>query len=309
MTNILIAGIGGVGGYFGGLLAKEFQHSETVAINFLARGAHLKAIQEKGLTVLKGDTEIVAYPALATDQVTELSAMDYIVVCTKSYDLEDVIQQLLPCIKNNTIILPLLNGVDSRERIKMMLPDITVCDGCAYIVSRITKPGEVVNSGNMETLYFGLNNIEDERLSHLAALFSQAGIKATCSKNILTTIWEKFIFLAPIATATSCYNQSIGELLANKEHKQAIEEMVTEVMQLARLRSIPLTDDIATQTMHKIQSLPFDTTTSMHNDFKSGKAKTEIESLTGYVVRVAQKMSVELPVFERLYNAIIMKIR
>jgi 2-dehydropantoate 2-reductase len=306
MIKILIAGIGGVGGYFGGLLAKEFQDSKTVAVNFLARGEHLRVIQQNGLTIIKGDEEIVAHPANATDRAKDLGEMDYVMVCTKSYDLDDVILQLSPCINKDTIIIPLLNGVDNRQRIETLLPENVVCDGCVYIVSRLAQPGVIQHSGKLEDLYFGLNGVENERLLHLAKLFAQAGIHTTLTKDILVTLWEKFIFLAPIATATSYYNKSIGVLWANEESWKTIEALVDEAIQLASLKNIELANDIAERTLHKIESLPFENTTSMHNDFKSGKGKTEIESLTGYVVKEGFQLGVVFPVFERLYNVLIM---
>jgi 2-dehydropantoate 2-reductase len=153
-TKILIAGIGAVGGYFGGLLAKHFYNSGNVAIHFFARGEHLKEIQKNGLKVIKGDNEFIATPALATDDASAIGIADFIIVATKSYDLETIMQQLRPCINQDTIILPLLNGVDSKERIKNILPGNIVLDGCAYIVSRLKQPGVIENTGNIQTLYF-----------------------------------------------------------------------------------------------------------------------------------------------------------
>ena len=136
-TKIIIAGIGGVGGYFGGLLAKCFEEDEDVSVCFLARGAHLEVMRTNGLRVIKGSDEFVARPAVVSDKAEELGVGEVIVICTKSYDLEATIAQLKPCINEHTIILPLLNGVDSTERIKAMLPNTIVLQGCAYIVSRL----------------------------------------------------------------------------------------------------------------------------------------------------------------------------
>ena len=98
MTKIIIAGIGGVGGYFGGLLAKKFYKSATAEINFIARGEHLKEIQNNGLKVITGETEFIAKPHIATNEPSEIGIADFIIVCTKSYDLEQTIKQLKPCI-------------------------------------------------------------------------------------------------------------------------------------------------------------------------------------------------------------------
>ena len=183
-ARILIAGIGGVGGYFGGLLAKHFYKSKEVEILFYARGKHLQEIQKNGLMVTKGDNGFIAIPTLATDNPNEIRIVDFIILCTKSYDIETVIEQLAVCQNKDTIILPLLNGVDSKDRIKSILPNNLILDGCAYIVSRLTQAGKIENLANIETVYFGLDHFESEKLNLLETLFKQANINATLSKNI-----------------------------------------------------------------------------------------------------------------------------
>src|SRR4030095_7203468 len=100
-------------------------------------------MQNNGLKVIHGDEELIAIPTLATDNVAEIGIADYIIICTKSFSLEDVVKQLKPCINADTIILPLLNGVDSTSKIKALLPGVQMAEGCVYIVSRLVKPGGV----------------------------------------------------------------------------------------------------------------------------------------------------------------------
>jgi 2-dehydropantoate 2-reductase len=116
--KIVIAGIGGVGGYFGGLLARAYAGNDDIEVHFIARGAHLKKIQDHGLTVIKGDVDFIAKPFLATDHLTEIGIADYIIICTKSYDLAEMLNQLAPCIGTKTVLLPLLNGVEAVEKIR-----------------------------------------------------------------------------------------------------------------------------------------------------------------------------------------------
>lgn len=299
-TRILIAGIGGVGGYFGGLLANHFYESNKVEILFYARGKHLQEIQRNGLKITKGDHEFIAIPKLATDNPNEIGIVDFIILCTKSYDIETTIEQLAVCQNIDTIILPLLNGVDSKERIKSILPNSIVLDGCVYIVSRLTQAGKIENLGKIETLYFGLDNFENEKLNLLETLFKQAKINATLSKNISSTIWEKFIFISPTATATSYFDSSIGEILADPKKQEIILQLIEEVKQIARAKNISITDDIANLTLKKLKSLPFETTSSMHSDFKSKKPNTELKSLTEYIVTEGQRHKILTLTFEGL---------
>lgn len=300
-TKIIIAGIGGVGGYFGGLLANHFHTNKNVEINFFARGGHLREIQNNGLKVIKGDSEFIAKPTLATDNPAEMGIADFIIVATKSYDLETIVQQLRPCINQDTIILPLLNGVDSRERIKHILPDNIVLDGCVYLVSRLKQVGVIENSGNIQKLYFGLDNFVNDRLSLLESLLKDANIEASLSENISTVIWEKFIFLSPTATATSFFDKCIGELIADNEKLTTTAALIEEVKQIAKAKQIVISDDITEKTLTKLKALPFEVTSSMHSDFQANKPTNELESITGYVINEGRKYNMETPIYMKTY--------
>jgi len=301
-TKIPIAGIGGVGGYFGGLLAKEFYANDRVEVVFLARGNHLKEIQNNGLKIIKAKDEFIAKPLTATDDPMDIGIADFILVCTKSYDLETIIQQLKPCINENTIFLPLLNGVDSKERINSILPYNIVLNGCVYIVSRLKKAGVIENSGNIETLYFGLNNFTNEKLNHLHSLFRQANINATLSKFISTIIWEKYIFISPFATTTSYFDNCLGEVLEDNNKSETLKALITEVKALAKAKQISVSEDIIKITLSKMKTLPFKTTSSMHSDFIDNKPNNELESLTGYVVREGHKQKLNMLTYEKIYK-------
>jgi 2-dehydropantoate 2-reductase len=210
-------------------------------------------------------------------------------------------QQLQPCINETTVLLPLLNGVNSRERIKAIYPNNLVLDGCVYIVSHILAPGVVENKGNIQTLYFGLDNYSSDQLVHFEQLFHQAGIEATLSKDISTIIWEKFIFLSPIATATSYYNKSIGEIISTKESLDTTIALIKEVEKIAIAKKIKISENTIEKTLHKYQSLPFESTSSMHNDFKNKKINTELSTLTGYVIFEGKKYAVATPTYSKLH--------
>lgn len=302
--NILIVGIGGVGGYFGGLLAKFFEGNIAVKIMFLARGTHLKEIQKNGLKIIQGNETFIAKPSVATDNAAELGVADFILICTKSYDLESSIEQVKNNIHQDTIILPLLNGVDSRVRIKKILPNHLVLDGCVYIVARLKEAGIIENSGNIQKLFFGLDHFVNDKVFLLEKIFLQAGIEATFSQNISTIIWEKFIFISPTATATSYFDNCIGELLQDEKKLEKIKALIEEVKLLAGAMGIDFPKDITEKTLNKLRALPFDTTSSMHSDFQQKKQQTELESLTGYVVREGGKLGLEMRNYSEVYEGL-----
>jgi 2-dehydropantoate 2-reductase len=299
-TKIVIVGIGGVGGYFGGMLARKYENSSDIEISFVARGEHLAQIRAKGLKVKHGQTEFIARPELATDNPSEIGIADYILICTKSYDLDATIEQLTPIIDENTIIIPLLNGVESVDRIKNRFPGLTVLDGCVYIVSQLKKAGVIENSGINQKLYFGPRNINSERLLWLENTIQDAGIEATLSNKISTIVWEKFIFISAIATATSYLDCSVGKLLETIE--ETLVQLIEEVKLVARAKGISFNPDITGYIVNYNKQLPYETTSSMHRDYQNRKPNSEVETLTGYVVREGRRLMVPTPLFSKAYN-------
>ena len=305
--KIIIAGIGGVGGYFGGLLAKQFSESNEVEIYFLARGENLKQIQKNGLKVIKGDTQFIVKPKLATDNANEIGIADYIILCTKSYDLEKTIEQLKPCIDVNTSLLPLLNGVDSVDKIKAILPYSTVFTGCVYIVALLQEAGTVANVGNIQKLFFGLDKTDSNQLNLLSTIFKQANIEATLTNDITSVLWEKFHLVGANSTATSYFNNSVGEILADKSKNEFLISLLKEVNQIAFAKGIIFEKDMVSVTMEKLHSFPFETTSSMQRDFQKPNTQTELETITGFIVRAGQQLNIETPTFKIAYEGLLKK--
>lgn len=300
--RIAFVGIGGVGGFYGGLLAHHYENNDQVEIIFIARGAHLKTIKANGLTVIHREKEIVARPTLATDDISKVGPIDFVILCTKSYDLKDTMQSLSTSLQPTTVVIPLLNGVNLGEKIQAIVPDILVLKGCTYIVSQINAPGIVENKGNIQTLYFGPESTLDlsttKHLIHFEHLLKEAGIEAYFTEDIVRVVWEKFMLVSPAATASSAYHESFGELMKN--HNQEMKELVSEVMEIAKKKKIPLAEDSVEKTMIKLANTSYNNTTSMFRDFQVNPRKTEIETLTTYLVEEGKKLGVNTPRYTAL---------
>ncbi|NAS11242.1 ketopantoate reductase family protein [Poritiphilus flavus] len=298
--RIIVVGIGGVGGYFGGLLAREFEHSDSVEVVFVARGEHLKKIQEDGLKVIQGNKEFIARPKVAVESVTQIGPADFILICTKTFDLEQTLQGLAPVIGPKTVLLPLLNGVDAAERIQNSYPDSEVWKGLVYIISRLREPGVVENSGNIQQLYFGSDGHSDPRLETFSQILKQAGIESTLSSNIDTVLWEKYLFISSMATASTYFDSTIGKVI--KEEQDSLQALIQEVKQLGEAKGVALDPEIETRVLSKLKTLPYEATSSMHSDFQAGRSRTELEALTGYVVHEAQRLGMEVPRYHSFYT-------
>jgi len=300
-TKIVIVGIGGVGGYYGGLLAKKYAEDPEIEVYFVARGEHLKKVQQNGLTVITETGTFIVRPTLATDNVSEIGIADYVILTTKSYDLDITVEQLKPCVGTNTVILPLLNGIDNSTRIRSLLPGTEVWNGCAYIVARLNEPGVVESSGNLHRFNFGYENKTNDRLLSFEKLLKEADIDATLYTRILSVIWTKFFFISATASLTSYFDVSFGALLTDEYRKSTLINLLEELLLVANAEGAEIDRSVIVKVIQQLEKLPFETTSSMHSDFKAGK-NAEVDTLTGIVVKLGKKHGIPTPIYEKVYS-------
>jgi len=300
--RIAIVGVGGVGGYLGGKLAAKYAGSPDIEIIFIARGENANAIRLNGLKLISGQGEETAYPSIVTDQPGTLGTIDLIICCVKSYDLETSLTPFKNCISDKTIIIPFLNGLDAADNIKKIFPGIHVLEGCAYIISRLIAPGVVKEAGNTPQFYFG-DGYEKENAEKICAIFKAAGINAETPDNISLMLWEKFLFISPFATIMSCYDVPLGDILKNPQHKETLIALMTELKTIAEAKGIILPGNIIQKFLDRMAALPYESTTSMHSDFKNGK-KTELNSLTIYVIALGKELNIPTPNYEKMLQGI-----
>lgn len=299
--RIAVLGIGGVGGYFGGRLAARFAGSDAVEVFFIARGENEKAIKANGLKIVTPEGEELANPKAVTNDAKEIGAVDVFLIGTKAYDLEESIVGFKDCIGGNTAVLPLLNGVDHAGKVKEIAPRAEVWNGCVYIVSRLASPGVVRVDSAIRLLQFGSpSGGARQKLERFEILLKEAGINAELAADIDKSVWEKFIFISSLATLTSFLDTNIGGVNASDENQKILAELVGEVTALARAKKINVAENITEMTLNRIKFAPADSTSSMHSDFLK-KGRTELETLTGYVVREAKSLNLPVPVYEKLY--------
>ncbi|SNR29476.1 ketopantoate reductase family protein [Flavobacterium sp. ov086] len=303
-TRIGILGLGGVGGYFGGLLAKAYLESDAVEIVFIARGETQKVIAQDGLKIVTDESEIIVRPKLVSNNPDEIGELDYLICATKTYDIEESLLSLKKSIVPKTVILPLYNGVDAPERIQKLFPENVVLEGCVYIVSMIFSPGTIRKIGFFEKLFFGSKTASKSKLEELQSIFQKAKIESYCVENIEETVWEKFIFISALASATSYLNENIGEILSNKASKKLYAKLLHEIAAVAKAKGLKLPDDIVAQTILKLEKSPKEATSSMHRDLLAGK-NTEAISLTQFVVKEGAKYNVETPFYKKIASVLL----
>ena len=299
--RIAVLGVGGVGGYFGGRLAAHYAGSGEAEIIFIARGANEQAIREHGLKLVTPEGETAARPSLVTSDAQAIGPVDVFVIATKAYDLEESVARYRNCIDERTAVLPLLNGVDHAERLEQILPEAEVWNGCAYIVARLASPGVVRIDSQIRLMQFGSRRGTREKLEKFESLLKAAGVDAQLSADIDRTVWEKFIFISALATATAYLDANIGEIRTSDDKRALLGALIGEVTAVARAKKINLAENIEALTLGRVDLAPAGSTSSMHSDFQKG-GRTELESLTGYIVREALRLGVAAPNYEKLYE-------
>lgn len=321
--RIALLGLGGVGGYFGAKLARVYSVSKEVEIVFLVREKTAGAIHANGIKLITPEEEFVAHPHLVVTPGEDAGKIDFLIVSVKSYDLESSLQQFRACISSQTIILPLLNGIDAEEKIKLLFPQNELWSGCVYIVSRITSPGVVTETGNIHRIHFGGAQMGDRRsetgvversavkpssdkLQELYHILKSAHNDVFLHDNIRDVVWEKFIFISTIASLTSYLDVCIGKILEHEGNRKLLEQLLEEVSSVARAEKVVLPGDILALTLAKMSKLPYDTTSSMHSDFQRN-GKTEHSSLTEHVVKLAEHHGVDVPVYRKILAGLEMR--
>lgn len=271
--RIAIVGIGGVGGYFGGKLAREYASSGKHEIIFIARGENLRAIQQNGLQLFTQEGNYIAWPNIATDNPSAAGPFDLVLFCVKSYSLEQSARALKSNIGKNTIVIPLQNGVDSAERLRVELPEATILPGSVYIISHIEKPGVIHQEGGACKLLFGTDDQESaNRQTNILDLLLQAKIKAVLTAKISETLWTKYLMMCPLGSLTSATGLTYGPILADPALKTKLRSMMEEVARVAKACNIHLPVNAVDKTMEMVAGFNYNSKTSMQLDQEIGRA-------------------------------------
>lgn len=302
--RIAVVGIGGVGGFYGGKLAQRFASDSTHEVLFIARGAHKAVIQENGLQVEFGEGSFIARPDVVTEQTDALKPLDLILFCTKSYSLQQVSEQLANSITPNTVLLPLLNGIDSIDYLQKRFLDATTLWGCVYIIASIKDAGIVQVQGKYNRLIWGRPDLPSKIRQKLQWLFNEAGINNEFyAKDVAVKVWEKFSFISPIGTLTSYTHLPIGEIAKNPNLKAQLVQLMEELASVAEAKGVELPADFVQQNLAVVDKLPPTVTSSMERDVAAAK-QSEVETLTGYIVREAAVHGLEVPLYQTIYQAL-----
>lgn len=297
--RIAVIGAGGVGGYFGGKIAHA-----GYDVTFVARGEHLKAIREKGLSIrsIAGDFSI--HPVQVTDNMYAISDADFVILGVKAWQVKPIARELVPVIQSGTTVMPLQNGVLAAEELSAVLGPSRVIGGLCRIISKIEAPGVIRHLGIEPAIIFGeLDNRPSKRTEKLKEILDKAGIKARIAENIQTELWKKFINIC-VSGLLAVTRSTYGEVREVKETRDMMIELFEEIYQLSQKMGVALEHEFVGKTIAFVDSFPYDATSSLTRDVWEGKP-SEIEYQNGTVVRLGEQYGVPVPVNRFIYNCIL----
>ncbi|NLL61706.1 MAG: 2-dehydropantoate 2-reductase [Candidatus Atribacteria bacterium] len=304
IKNICVFGMGGIGGYFGGRIAHKMNNDKLGGeIYFIARGEHLKAIQGQGLKLITDKEELLSFPNIATDKIKNIPTPDLYLLCVKGYDLKDAIIEIAKNITDNTIVVPLLNGVDIYERVRATLSKGIVIPAAVYVTSSIEVPGVVRQSGPEGRIVYGADpENQNYNYRYLEEFWVEMGINAVWFKNPYSAIWEKYVFIAAFSLMTAYSGKTIGGVMEDKNLRDLTENIMKEIVLIAKSRKVDLKKDIIEISLQTAGGFPYEAQTSFQRDYTEGKEKNEGEIFGGALVHMAADAEIDIPNITDIYG-------
>jgi len=299
--HFAILGSGAVGGYYGAKLARAGHR-----VSFLARGAHLAAMRERGLQICSplGDFTVSVE---VTDDPSLVGPVDVVLFTVKTYDNDTALPMLAPLVDDRTVVLTLQNGVDSSKEVAGVVGEPHVLGGATYIATGLSAPGLIEQTGTHRKIVFGevfgeRSRVSD-RVATLGRLMEPADIEIETVVDARPRLWEKLIYLCPFAAFTGAARSPIGKLWSDSGTQVRFMAAVAEVEAVARAEGVDVSVTVAREIREYMDALPAATRSSMLIDLLQGK-RIEVEALQGTIVRRGQALGVATPIVTALYEVL-----
>lgn len=294
--RIAVVGAGAVGGYFGGMLADA-----GAPVVMIGRQSFVDAVSRDGLFL---DT-LQFQKRVRVKASTELSAIknaDLVLFCVKTTDNAATSRALAPHLASNAVVLSFQNGVDNVEQIRAA-SEIEALPVVVYVAASVPKPAHIKHAGRGDLVI----GPENEKIKRIAAIFERAKVPCRITHNIEGELWVKFIANCALNAVSALGQARYRQIAASADARKLIEEIVTEVLAVARGAGIvlPGVDDsqAALAGAMKIATQMAGQLSSTGQDINRGK-KTEIDSLNGYIARRGAELGIATPVNQALYTLV-----
>jgi 2-dehydropantoate 2-reductase len=284
-----IMGSGGVGGYFGALLARG-----GFDTTFIARGPHLQAMHQSGLRI-EGPDEHFTVRVKSTDDPREIGPVDFVLFAVKLWDTKTAAAACRALIGRDTAVVSLQNGVSSELVLSSIVGCRHVMGGVAEISARIVEPGCLERISERKLIQFGeMHRQQSARAQSLHGALIEAGIEIELSEDINVTIWNKFVFLTGLSAMTALTGHPVGRLREDPDTRELLEQIMNEALRVAQASGVPIRDAVVAERLQFIDGLPAQIRASMAIDRAAGR-QLELPWLSGAVVRKGTELGLPTP--------------
>ena len=300
--KIAVVGAGAVGGYFGARLARGGED-----VHFLARGAHLAAMRERGLRIRSdlGDVDLTPTDTHATDNPADIGPSQVVLFTVKSYDTESASASLPPLLGPDSVVISLQNGIDNEEKLAARIGAEHVAGGAAYIFAGVAEPGVVRHTGGPARIVFGeLDGPRTQRLEAFLAACQRAGIDARLVDDVRAALWTKYVLICAQSGLTAATRQPLGVLRETPPSWNLFRQVLEEGVNVARAEGVALPDDLVERTLTSMAGLPPTLYSSLYDDLVAGR-RMEVETLQGELSRRAARAGVPAPATSALYAVLL----
>jgi 2-dehydropantoate 2-reductase len=289
--KIAVMGSGGVGGFYGGRLANA-----GYDVTFVARGAHLAAMREHGLTIEnEAQGNIHVENVKVTEDPASIGPVDLVILSVKLWDTESAARAIKPIVGPRTGVLSLQNGVIKDDILRREFGAEAVMGGVAYVATHISGPGVILQTGTLQRLLFGeYDKRRTERARQLLEALLKAGIQAELAEDIRRTLWEKYVFLVGLSGTTATMRSPIGPIRENPQTRAFLLDLMKETVAVGRALGVDLPEDYADQRLQFADSVAPAMNSSMHHDLEHGNS-LEVAWLSGGVVQLGREVGVPTP--------------
>jgi 2-dehydropantoate 2-reductase len=294
--RVAVFGAGAIGSFYGARLSDG-----GASVWLIARGRHLEAIRERGLTITTPSLTRT-YTIPATDDPATLGPVDIVLFTVKSYDTTDAAERLRPLLHETTGVVSLQNGIDNEDRIAGVIGREHVLGGAAYILAAVREPGLVEAGGPLAMVIGELDGARgSDRVQAVLDVAERAGLAVRAAEDIRVALWEKYTLLVAFSAMTGSVRLPIGPIRESPAATAMLRELMTEVWSIGRAEGVALADGLVDRQMGLLLSQDASGTTSLYHDLVGGH-RMELEALQGTAIRLGRRHDIPTPALDAAYS-------
>lgn len=295
--RIAIFGAGGLGGYYGARLQQAGNE-----VGFIARGQHLAAIRENGLRILSPLGDALLQDPLASDDPSDIGAVDAVIVAVKTWQIPEVARAMAPLLGENTVVVPFLNGVEAADGLAEVIGAQRVVGGLSKVFAMVESPGVIRHFHTEALVEMGeLGGGVSDRIQALCAVFEGAGVSASACEDIRSALWKKLLMVASWSGLGALARSPMGLMRSDPQLRALVEQSLEEGIAVGQARGHAVDASFRKELWAFYEAMPETATSSMMRDILAGRP-SELDAWNGAIVRFGIETGVPTPVQHMTYH-------